>query len=139
MKFQKILIGTITAGICMFFLGWIIYGKLLMGFMTEHSNFANSRPMEEMVYWAMIASNLILGLLLTLVLVWTASVNATSGGKYGFILGFLMGLGFDLNMHALSTVFKSMTPIIVDSLASGVLVGIAGAITAVVLSKVSKA
>lgn len=139
MNLQKILIGTISAGICLFFLGWLIYGNLLMGYMTESTNFSNSRPMEDMVYWAMIASNLITGLLLTLILTWTGSVSATSGAKYGFILGFLTGLAFDLNMHALSTVFKSMTPIIVDSLASGVLVGIAGAITAFVLSKVGKA
>jgi len=139
MNLQKILIGTISAGICLFFLGWLIYGNLLMGYMTESTNFSNSRPMEDMVYWAMIASNLITGLLLTLVLTWTGSVSATSGAKYGFILGFLTGLAFDFNMHALSTVFKSMTPIIVDSLASGVLVGIAGAITALVLSKVGKA
>ena len=58
MKITKIVIGGIVGGISFFFLGWLIYGVLLMDFMSEFSNTTFNRPEEEMVWWAMILSNM---------------------------------------------------------------------------------
>ena len=40
MNLKKLLLGGIAGGIVFFLLGWLIYGKLLMGFMTAHPGLA---------------------------------------------------------------------------------------------------
>jgi len=136
METKKILIGTLIAGVAMFFLGWLIYGIALAGFMEANCDHSSARPMEEMIWWAMIASNFIWGLLLTLILNWSGSFTASAGAKIGAIVGLLCGLGFDLGMYSMTTIFSSPTVLIVDSLAYVVMFSITGALTALVMSKV---
>ena len=66
---MKILRGTIFGGISNFLLGWVIYGILLMGFLSANMNQCAARP-DEMIWWALILSNLSAALLLTLFLKW---------------------------------------------------------------------
>ncbi|MBN2892920.1 MAG: hypothetical protein JXL97_13720, partial [Bacteroidales bacterium] len=68
---MKILRGTIFGGIAFFLLGWLVYGMLLMDFMAANSNNCAARLDDEMIWWAMIVSNLILALFITLVLKWS--------------------------------------------------------------------
>jgi len=136
METKKIVIGTLVAGVAMFFLGWIIYGIALADMMHESCNSCMARPMEEMIWWALIASNFVWGLLLTLALKWAGSFTMNSGAKTGAILGLLAGLGFDLNMYAMTTMFSSFTLVAIDCFAWTVIFGITGALTALVLGKV---
>ena len=65
---MKILRGTLFGGITYFFLGWLVYGFLLMDFFSSRSNMCANRPEGEMIWWAIIVSNLLAALFLTLFL-----------------------------------------------------------------------
>lgn len=138
MKTKKILIGALVGGVAMFFLGWLIYGMLLASFMEANCDNSNARPMEEMIWWAIIASNLIWGLLLAIVLDWAASFTMASGAKIGAVFGLLAGLGFDLGMYSMTTMFSNLTIIIIDSLSYSVMFAVTGALTAWVMGKVGQ-
>jgi hypothetical protein len=64
MKTNKILLGGITGGVVLFLLGWIICGLLLINYTIANYNQCMNRPMQEMIWWALILSNLALGFLL---------------------------------------------------------------------------
>jgi hypothetical protein len=139
MKTQKILAGTLVAGITMFLLGWLIYGVVLVDFMKEYCTNTNARPMDQMIWWALVASNFVSGWFLTLVLYWSGSFTAGAGIKIGAISGFLIGLSFDLSMYSMTTMFQSLLPVLVDVLSYSIISAIASALSAVVMSKVGKA
>ncbi len=120
---MKILRGTIFGGITFFFLGWIVYGMLLADFMAAHSDTSLNRPDDQMVWWAMILSNLVLGMLVTLVLKWAGSTSVAAGIKDGAILGFLMGLTMDLMMYSMTTQYD-LTVVFVDVIVYTILLAI---------------
>ena len=122
---MKILRGTIFGGIAFFILGWVVYGMLLMDFMTANSNTCANRPDADMIWWAMILSNLVLGLFVTLVLKWSGAKSITDGIKTGALFGLLMGLTFDLMTYSMTTMYN-MTAMIVDILVVTVLIAIVG-------------
>lgn len=133
MKTNKILLGGITAAVTFFLLGWLIYGILLMDFMQSNSDQSMMKAEEDMVWWAMILSNLASGFLIAFVLSWADVKNCTNGAKYGAIIGLLMAFAVDLSFYSMSNMFYSFTPVIVDTLVSGVLWAIAGAAAAGVM------
>lgn len=136
MNTSKILIGTLVAGVALFFLGWLIYGIALSSIMAENCNSGNARPMDQMVWWALILSNLVWGLLLTLIIDWSNNTSVANGAKVGAVLGLLTGLGFDLSMYAMTTMYSNPGFIIVDVLAFALMFAIAGAAVAFVVNKV---
>ncbi|MGQ0828678.1 MAG: hypothetical protein ACT4ON_09810 [Bacteroidota bacterium] len=136
METKKIVIGTLVAGTAMFLLGWLIYGIALADMMHESCNSCMARPMEEMIWWALIISNYVWGLLLTLILNWSGSLTVNSGAKVGAIVGLLAGLGFDLSMYSMTTMFGNFTMIAVDCLAWAIMFGATGLLTALVMSKI---
>ncbi|QGY44210.1 DUF1761 family protein [Maribellus comscasis] len=122
---MKILRGTIFGGIAFFFLGWVVYGMLLADFMAAHSDASLNRPDDQMVWWAMILSNLVLGLLVTLVLKWSGATSIIDGIKTGAIFGFLMGLTMDLMMYSMTTQYD-LTVVFVDVIVYTILLAIIG-------------
>lgn len=140
MKTKRIVIGTLVAGVTMFLLGWLIYGILLMPFMDDSAFKEFMRAEEDMIWWAMIASNLAWGLILTLVLEWSNVFTPGGAAKIGAIFGLLAGLGFDLSFYSMTTMFDTNVPfIIVDCIAYALLFAVTAAITALVMHKVSEA
>jgi len=135
-KTQKILAGTLVAGIVMFFLGWLIYGVLLAGFLSANCDNSNARPMEEMVWWALILANFASGLLLALTLGWSGSITMGAGFKIGALLGLLIALAFDLSMYAMTTMYSNLAVIVVDSLGYAILYGLSGLLIAPIMNKV---
>ena len=122
---MKILRGTIFGGITFFLLGWLVYGMLLMDFMASNTNTCAMRPDSEMIWWAMILSNLIVGLLITLILKWSGASRPIDGIKIGALIGLLLCLAIDLSMYSMTTMYN-ITAIIVDAIVTTVLVGIGG-------------
>jgi len=57
---MKILRGALFGGIVYFLLGWLVWGILLMDFFSASMNQCASRPDSEMVWWAIILSNLVI-------------------------------------------------------------------------------
>lgn len=131
---MKILRGTIFGGISFFILGWLVYGMLLMDFMATHSDASLNRPDDQMIWWAMILSNLVLGLFVTLFLKWSGASNIVDGIKKGALFGLLYSLTIDLMMYSMTTMYD-MTAMIVDILVMTVLMAAIGLIVVLTWGK----
>jgi len=128
MNTNKIIIGGIAGGIAFFLLGWLIYGMLLMDYFMANQNQCVMRPMEDMVWWAMIASNLVSGLLVATIFSWANIKGMMAGAKTGAILGLLLGASLDLGFYGMSSMFSSVSAMFVDIIAYTVMAAIAGAV-----------
>ena len=62
-----------------------------------------------------------------------------SGAKVGAILGLLIAIWMDMNFYAMSTMYTSINPIIVDILVSAVYFALGGGIIAWVMGMVKSA
>lgn len=114
---MRILRGTVFGGIAFFFLGWLVWGMLLMDFSKANYNQAIYLPEDGMIWWAMIASNLVLALLVTLALKWAGVKSIVDGLKIGAIVGALYALSVDLGMYSMTNVISNLTAVVVDTLA----------------------
>jgi hypothetical protein len=138
MNTNKILVGGIVGGVVFFFLGWLIYGILLAGYMAANGNTSIMRPMDQMIWWALIFANLGWGFTLAIVFDWSKNSGWMAGAKKGAIFGLMTSLSIDLGYYAMSTMYSSMMPVLVDILATVVMVAIGGAIIARVMDMVKK-
>ncbi|MDZ4758613.1 MAG: hypothetical protein SGJ10_10835 [Bacteroidota bacterium] len=130
---NKTIISGIIGGVAFFLLGWLIYGMMLDSFMKENMSQAVARKMEEMVWWALILSCFVNGYFLSLMLGWSNTQSMSIGLQKGAIIGLLIGLGMDLGMHAMSTVFLNMNALIVDVAACTVMNAIVGGIIGMIM------
>lgn len=104
---MKILVAGLIGGIFAFFAGWLIYGILLKGWMPSGMA-AVQRPETEMVWWAMIASNLLWGIFIAYVFVQWANISTLQGGAVaGAILGFLISAAFDTGLYSMTTLYAT--------------------------------
>lgn len=113
---MKLIRGTIFGGIVFFFLGWLIWGILLTNVMANLMDSTLNRPDDGMIWWAIILSNLIYALLLSLVLKWSGAKSAVDGLKTGALFGLLYALSVDLGMYSMTTMIKSVSGVVVDAL-----------------------
>jgi hypothetical protein len=113
---MKILRGTIFGGIAFFFLGWLIWGILLANVMANLVDSTLNRPDDGMIWWALILSNLVFALLLSLILKWSGAKSAVDGLKTGALFGVIYALSVDLGMYSMTTMIKSVSGIVVDAL-----------------------
>jgi hypothetical protein len=123
---MKVLRGTVLGGIVYFFLGWAIYGILLMDFTTNNFNQCAARPNGVMIWWAIILASFILALFLTLFLKWSGAKGIIDGLKTGALFGLLMGLSMDLSNYSMSTMFNNLTALLVDVVAYTFITAIMG-------------
>ena len=128
MKTNKILLGGITGGVTLFFLGWLIYGIILMDYMMANSNQCANRPMEQMIWWAMILSNLATSFLLVLIFSRTNTKGFLAGAKMAAIIGLLISAGLDLSMYSMSTMFSNLIAVVVDVIAYAVMLSVTGGV-----------
>ena len=130
MNTNKFLIGGIIGGIANFLLGWLVWGTLLMSFMKEHTTEAGKAVMradENMIWWALIAANLLLGFLISYILNKAGVMSAGSGAAIGAVVGLLMSAVINLFNYAFMDLGDT-TAMVVDVLASTVVTAIVGAI-----------
>lgn len=133
MKTNKILLGGITGGVALFLEGWVIYGILLMDYSTANYNQCMNRPMQEMIWWSLILSNLALGFLLATILSWSNTTGIMAGAKIAGITGLLLSLSMDLSYYSMTTMYVNPSVIVVDVIVYTVYLAIAGAIVAWVM------
>ena len=131
----RILRGTLTGTIAFFFLGWLVWGVLLSGFMEANSNTSLNRPMEEMIWWAIIIANLFTGYLITLILNWAGAKSYLDGLRIGAIIGVLLALSMDLSYYSMTTMISNVSVILVDALANGVVAAVVGALIVLLWGK----
>lgn len=123
---MKILRGTLFGGIAFFFLGWLVWGMLLMSFSKANYNQSIYLPEDGMIWWAMIALNLVLALLVTLALNWAGAKTIIDGLKFGALVGGLYALTTDLGMYSMTTVILNLTAVVVDTLAYAAVTAVTG-------------
>ncbi|MBG0858959.1 MAG: hypothetical protein IQL11_05605 [Bacteroidales bacterium] len=123
---MKILRGTLFGGIVYFLIGWLVYGILLMDLFSANMNQCAARPQGEMIWWAIIVSNLTSALLLTLFLKWSGAKGFLDGLKIGALFGFLVALTFDLSSWSMTTMYSNFGLLVADVAVSTVVLGIVG-------------
>jgi hypothetical protein len=123
---MKIIRGTVFGGIAYFLIGWLVWGILLMDFYTANFNQCSNRPEMEMIWWAMIVSNLSIALLLTLFLKWSGAKGITDGLKTGAIFGFLYSFSLDLGFYSMTMMFNNFTAIVVDVVVNTLVMAVLG-------------
>jgi hypothetical protein len=123
---MKILRGTIYGGITFFFLGFLVWGVLLNDFSKTNYNQAAYLPNNEMIWWAVIVSNLFLALFLTIVLHWAGAKSIFDGLKIGAIFGALYALSADFGMYSMTNVILNLNAIVVDTLAYIIVMAVCG-------------
>ncbi|MBY0479401.1 MAG: hypothetical protein K2Q24_17270 [Chitinophagaceae bacterium] len=130
MNSKKFLIGGIVGGILFFLLGWLIYGMLLMNFMTQHATAAAAgvmRPEAEWPWWAMIVGNMGLGFLVSYVLAKANVSGAAAGASTGAVIMFLVSLSYDFIIYAQMNLYD-LTGAAVDIISSAVIGAVVGAV-----------
>jgi len=125
---MKILRGILFGGIAYFLLGWLVYGVLLYDFFSPMTNTCANRPDMEMIWWAIILSNLLLALFLTLFLKWSGARAIIDGLKTGALFGALFTATIDLSLYSMTTMYKSLLPIVLEIVASAVIMAVVGMI-----------
>jgi len=123
---MKILRGTIFGGIAYFFLGWLVYGVLLMDFYMANTNQCANKPQGEMIWWAMIVSTLLFALLLTLILNWSKTETVKDGFITGAIFGSLFTAINSFSFWSMTTMYTSFIPIIVEIVVAAIILGVTG-------------
>ena len=130
MKTKKILFGGISGGIALFFLGWLIWGLLLAGYMASNCNQHAMRMMDDYIWSALILANLGWAFLLAIVFSWSDISGWKAGAQRGAVLGLLTGLSIDLGNYAMSTMYSNLGAVAVDTAANVAWFSIGGAIIA---------
>ena len=136
---KKILIGGIAGGILFFLLGWLVYGILLMDYMSHHAglkaNVNRSDADLQMIY--IFAGSVLQGILLAYVLVRTNVTTLSGGFITGAIVGFLISSSVDLTMYGTTYVFSKHS-IMADVIAATAISALTGTVMLVVINALSK-
>ena len=135
---MKILRGTIFGGITYFLVGWLVYGILLMNFFSSGMNQCANRPMDEMIWWAMIVSNLAMALLLTLILNWKKASGIVDGLVTGAVFGALFTTMIDFSFWSMSTLYSNISTILVEIVVTAVIYGLVGLVIVLTWGKSDK-
>lgn len=127
MNANKILVAGVVGGIFAFLLGYVVWGILLKDAMPDNVP-GLMRPESEMIYWALIVSNIIFGIFLSYIYVEWANISTwMTGARAGAILGFLITASYDLSFYSMSNMFGGMGELLMDIVANTVWSAIIGA------------
>ena len=133
MKTSKIILGGLAGSVTFFFLGWLVYGILLHNFMLSNYNNCTMRPMEDMVWPAIIVSNLFTGFLLALAISRTGIKTTLQGLLMTAALGFLITSAMDFSMYSMSTAFLNAKALMLDIIVGTLMYGIVGFIESLIM------
>ena len=93
-----------------------------------------SRPLDQLIVWAMVVTSLAMGFLITIVIKWSGAKTFTSGLKYGFIFSLLFWGSVNFGLYASSNFF-SQTTVFVDYACSVTAMTISCAVSAWLLGR----
>ncbi len=138
MRTKRVIIGGIVGGVAFFLLGWLIWGLILLNYFQSNINQCAMRPMQEMIWWSLLLANFGWGFVLAVIYDWSKTLGWKMGALRGFILGALICISIDLGQYAMSTTFYNFGALIVDLIATAVMVTIGGGIIGWVLGSIKK-
>ncbi len=137
MDAKKRIMATLAGFVVFFFMGFLLYGMLLMDFFMANAGSATGvyREDAEMVWWALAVGNLLQSYLLVYIFSkWASITTFASGLQAGAMIGLILGLGYDLTMYGTSNI-SNLTATLVDPLVVAVMMGVTGGVIGLVLGK----
>ncbi|MEQ8302920.1 MAG: hypothetical protein RIB47_05985 [Cyclobacteriaceae bacterium] len=131
------IIATLAGFVTVFLLGWLFYGVLLVDFYAANAGSAVGimRSDTEMIWWALIAGNVLQAYLLVYIFSKWTTISTFGGGlQAGLILGLIMGLAFNLSMYG-TTHMMNLTGTLADCVVAAVMTGLTGGVIGMVLGR----
>ncbi|HPT03104.1 MAG TPA: hypothetical protein PLJ84_10950 [Bacteroidales bacterium] len=123
----KFIASGLFGGIINFFLGWLVYGKLLMPFLNANTIHYEGLTKEMPVLWMLVISCLATGYFLAFIFKRWAGISTLKGGLIGgLIIGFFIAVMYDFSLMSMWNLYN-LKAILVDALATIVIYGITGA------------
>jgi len=92
------------------------------------------RPPGELIVWAMVATSVLMGFFITMVMKWSGALTFVSGLKKAFVMGFLFWGSVNFGLYASSNLFSTAS-VFVDLVCSGTVMNLSGACAAWMLGK----
>ncbi len=135
MKTNKLIVAGLIGSIVHFFLGWIVYGILLMNTMQTHTNQSIFRKDEEMIFWSIIAGSLCFGFLLSYILEKSNVTGLKNRTSLSVFVGLLMAAYINFSSFGTSTVYSDIVGVLTDTLAGGLVAGFTGWVISLYLDK----
>ena len=132
---SKTLLAGLVGGVAAFFLGWLLYGMVLMPIMADHMNADLMKPEADMIWWALIVSNLLWGLSMAMLLSWSNVTNFMTGMTRGGLFGFVLLAGIYLSYYSMTTMYTDSTGVIIDVLAGTVMNALIGGVVGWMLGR----
>lgn len=138
MDAKRLVIGSLVGGITLHAVGYLLFGVMFATFIAANAGSATGVPRDPPLQWALAVGNLSHAALLTLAVgSRVRSSTIAEGFKIGAIVGFLVWLGVDFILYGVQNV-SNLSATVVDSLLGMVPAGIAGAVIAAVLGKMTE-
>lgn len=130
---KKFFISGIVTGVTAFFLGWLIWGILLMKFSESNTVPYPGLVKEEMNLILIFLSNLIWGFTLTWIYSSFSGKKSIQGGAItGLIIGLLYAAVLNLSFHAFWNLYSPLM-LVVDTVANAVYSAVLGAVVGAIL------
>jgi hypothetical protein len=132
---KKFVLAGVISGVAAFFLGWLIWGILLMKFSEANTTVYPGLVKEDMNFIAILLSNLVWGFTLTWIYANFSGKKSIKGGAItGLTAGLLLASMLNLAYMAFWNLYTT-TFMVVDVIANGVYSAILGAIIGAILRK----
>ncbi len=129
MNTNKVLVTGLIAGVFSFLLGGLMWGVLFKGLLPNNVP-GLAKPDSEMIWWAMVVSNLVFGIFLAYVFIRMGNVTDwMTGAKEGAIFGLLYAVSLDMgqfamtNMHTMNSILADIGLNTVYCAITGALIG----------------
>jgi hypothetical protein len=123
---MKVLRGTVFGGIFYFLFGWLVYGVIFMDYFTAHINQCANKTDGSMIWWAIIASNLLAALFLTLFLKWSGTSTIKDALMKGALFGALFTAMIDLSFWSMTNMYDSLVTMLAETVLSAVVYALMG-------------
>ena len=123
----KTLLGALIAGVVSFLLGWLIFGILLMDYYAANKVQYPGLLKDPMEIWPIAVADLAWGLLVSWIFSMANIKTVAKGVTVGFLIGFLMVLGFDLFVYAELNLYSTRL-LALDVIMNGVMGAASGAV-----------
>lgn len=133
----KTLITGIVAGIVLFFMGYLIYGLVMVNYFMSNMPSYPGLYKEAPELWAIGVGNLVWGILLAWSLNAAGVASAAKGASYGALAFFLYSLGSALVAYGQMNLY-SLQSVFVEALCMAVMVAPAGAVAGWMLGRPDK-
>ena len=133
---KKLILATLAGAVVQFLLGWLIYGLILANFMSANSIHYEGL-LKDMSTWRFMVLVFLSGLAMAFLIAyifqrWGKIETLMKGLSCGMIIGFFVALSFDLNSYAMMHLVTKWV-MVVDVIASTIMMGINGAVIAWIL------